>query len=325
MMSDKVLIMMATYNGEKFIREQLESIIRQTYKDWNLIIQDDGSQDKTVEIIQEYIDKDSRINLVKNNNKFHGAYYNFHSLINSCKGLDNYGYYAFADQDDIWNEKKIEKLVYRLERNPDEPMLLYTDMKIIDRDGNVTNESIVNTLGLRIANPESSFFGHQVYGCSIMMNNKLFKIVPKVDLNRKITKILSHDNFYAKFAASYGKLEYYDDRLVNYRRYDGNVTAKYQYNFKLSRIVKRMLNFKELGKDHARTYKQTLETIKYIKKDNNLDIKVKVDEIEKVLLKGGISAGIFVMQNNIRWGNKIKDISHVVVLITGIYKKFLLY
>ena len=77
MQTNKLLIMMATYNGEAFLREQLDSILRQTVTDWSLIIRDDHSSDQTVDIIQEYKVKDERIQLIQNESDFNGAYYNF--------------------------------------------------------------------------------------------------------------------------------------------------------------------------------------------------------------------------------------------------------
>lgn len=101
MQTNKLLIMMATYNGDAFLREQLDSILRQTVTDWSLIIRDDHSSDQTVDIIQEYMAKDERIQLIQNESDFHGAYYNFFGLINAVRQQGAHSdYYVFADQDD---------------------------------------------------------------------------------------------------------------------------------------------------------------------------------------------------------------------------------
>ena len=73
----RCLILMTTYNGEKFIGQQIESICNQSFRDWHLIIRDDGSKDRTISVIQFYMAKDSRIELIKNETKQHGAYLNF--------------------------------------------------------------------------------------------------------------------------------------------------------------------------------------------------------------------------------------------------------
>ena len=91
-----VLIMLASYNGEKYIREQIESICRQTYSDWHLLIQDDGSSDGTIDIVTEYCNKDERVELIVNTEKVHGAYINFHVLVNKARAMQPYKYYMFC-------------------------------------------------------------------------------------------------------------------------------------------------------------------------------------------------------------------------------------
>ena len=94
---------MATYNGENYVSQQLESIISQDYSDFDLYIRDDGSTDKTLEIIKSYIKEDNRILLIENQGNVHGACINFYELLKIAKkNIDNYKYYFLSDQDDIW-------------------------------------------------------------------------------------------------------------------------------------------------------------------------------------------------------------------------------
>ena len=141
-MDKSVLIMMAVYNGEKYIREQIESIINQTYKKWQLIVQDDGSNDDTIVIVKEYCRKDKRISIINNQLCTHGAFINFHILINYCKKLEPYDFYMFCDQDDIWHEDKVEKLVESCDKLGMYPAFCYADMSTIDENGNVGYPSL---------------------------------------------------------------------------------------------------------------------------------------------------------------------------------------
>ena len=321
MINDAVLILMATYNGEKYLTDQLESIINQTNKNWKLIVQNDGSDDSILNILKSYQKKDGRIEIWINDSGLHGPYMNFYRLINKVKKLKiEYGYYAFADQDDVWENNKLDVLLNEI--NGDIPTLIYSDMRIIDANGKVTNTSITNTLGLRMSNSISAFFVHQVFGCAAVVNNALFSIVPTINLNRSQSKILAHDNLYAKFAATYGKVAFCPKVLVNYRRYGNNVTSKYEYNFKLSRILRRVMALNKLAADHARTYSQSLEAIRYMEK---LDRRKLIDtkEVSRVINKGGISSVRYVLRKNIHWGNPVKDLSHILIICTGIYKKYL--
>ena len=108
-----ISIVMATYNGETYIREQINSILNQTISDFELIICDDCSKDSTVEIIKRYKDKDKRITLVENEKNL-GFKKNFEKAISYCKG----DFIAFCDQDDIWTEEVKHGSNRNLDRRP---------------------------------------------------------------------------------------------------------------------------------------------------------------------------------------------------------------
>ena len=110
MADKKVAIIMSTYNGEPFIRQQLDSILNQTYKNIELVVRDDGSKDKTVEIIKEYQEKYENIKFFQGENL--GFVKSFFELLK----LTEADYYSYADQDDIWIENKIEPAVNSLNK-----------------------------------------------------------------------------------------------------------------------------------------------------------------------------------------------------------------
>ncbi len=109
MKSKTIDIVLATYNGEDFLRQLLESIIIQDYKKWNLFISDDRSTDTTCEILHEYKKKSGNINASFNNNNI-GVIKNFEILLKKTRSK----YIMFCDQDDIWFPDKISKSVNKL-------------------------------------------------------------------------------------------------------------------------------------------------------------------------------------------------------------------
>ena len=111
-MDSKIEILMATYNGEKYIREQIDSIISQTYSNWTLLIRDDVSKDDTVKIIKEYEKKDKRIKLLEDNKGNLGFVKNFEELLKNSSE----DFIMFSDQDDYWLEDKIEKYINELKK-----------------------------------------------------------------------------------------------------------------------------------------------------------------------------------------------------------------
>ena len=142
-----VAILMATYNGEKYLREQIDSLIAQTYRDWTLYIQDDGSKDATLDIIKEY--SDERIVLVDVGLTRQGACMNFMSLLNMVESK----YYMFCDQDDVWFVDKIEKELARMkmveaEKGIETPIIVHTDRTHTDAELNVKLKSEFNPRGV---------------------------------------------------------------------------------------------------------------------------------------------------------------------------------
>ena len=324
-MQPTVRIMMATYNGERFLQEQLESIINQTYKNWSLIVQDDGSKDSTWEVLKGFQNKDNRIAIRKSPEEKHGAYYNFHSIANQEKKSGKiYDYYMFSDQDDVWDEDKIARMLASIKHSRrDLPVFSYADMRVIDENGKEQIPSICNAQGLNFINKESLFFSHIIYGCNTIMNSAAFLAVPIIDTKQEWVGILSHDNLYAKFSGILGNVYFYPDTTMGYRRHGGNVTAKHTYGFGAKRIAYRALNLRELAKDHARTYNQSLIALKLLK-EVTTNRNNEIDEIVKAIKEGGLFAIIWVRKKKIGWGNKIKDISHKIVILTGLYRKCLM-
>lgn len=322
-MEPMVCIMMATYNGEKYLGTQIQSIINQTYRHWKLVIQDDGSTDNTMEIVRQF--NDDRIEYRNTPEKKHGAYYNFHSIANQEKMKEkSYDYYMFCDQDDIWDQDKIERMLKVIEKEDNSiPVFCYGDMRIINKEGETIVNSICNVQGLRYINDESLFFSHIIYGCNTIMNKKAFFSVPYIPLDKSGIDILSHDNLYAKFAGLRGKVLFYNETTMGYRRHDNNVTLKQEYGYKIGRIHRRIMKLNDLASDHARIYNQSLLALEVY--GQRFGQTNKTMKIEKAIRNGGASALLFILFHRIRWGNYIKNISHAVIMILGLYKKYIIF
>ena len=141
-----VAICMATYNGGKYIRDQIDSILVQTYTDWVLFIRDDHSSDNTVEIIRQYVMKYSgKIVLIEESVLPGGnAKKNFAAALLWIKQRYDFNYFMFADQDDVWLDTKIEKSLRLLQQNESDrnvPLVVHTDLKVVDGNLNILGES----------------------------------------------------------------------------------------------------------------------------------------------------------------------------------------
>jgi putative glycosyltransferase len=320
-----ILIMMTTYNGQKFLIQQIESICQQSYSNWQLVVRDDGSSDQTLAILNTYAEKDARIQVVQNQTDYHGAYPNFWGLVAYCKQLKAYDYYMFADQDDVWDKDKLEVYMdFCSDKGLNEPLLVYGDMRIIDGDGQVTSNSLEANLGIAYTNAISTFFAHKVHGCNSFFNRCLFELAVPLSPEEPEAKYVSHDNYYTKFAALLGQVYYLSRPMMSYRRYGTNVTSQHAYDFKLKRILKRLTALEELAKDHALTYRQTIATLERMKGLPLSDGQKKLlKTVETILDRGGIYAIKQISKHHIDWGKRVKNVSRSLVLCLGMYKKYM--
>lgn len=210
-----VSIVMATYNGERFLREQLDSIISQSYSHLEIIIQDDGSSDETCTIVKSYAAKDPRIRFSQNDENL-GILQNFCDLISKANGE----YIAISDQDDIWKPEKIGLLLKHIGDNS----LVYTDSILIDASGCQTGTTLLQTLGQR---PRSSkgllnlFAENTVSGHACMFSKS---IAPSILSNRydKCFEHIMYDQFIAALASLIDGVKYLEAPLTLHRIHDRN-------------------------------------------------------------------------------------------------------
>lgn len=250
MKNKKIQILMATYNGEKYLEEQLDSILNQTHTNWELLIRDDGSKDKTLEIIKKYTSKYThKIFFINDNLGNLGLCYNFLRLLD----ISSSEYIMFSDQDDIWLENKIKttlsKMIDEEAISPNIPLLVHTDLKVINKDKYTLYDSFYDFNNI---NPNKIQFINYlllrscVTGCTIMMNKKLRDIIiPYPSMG-----IIVHDYWISLIASIFGKISYINDKTILYRIHDNNsIGIKAQENIKKSTYEKNrftyILKFKE--------------------------------------------------------------------------------
>lgn len=218
-----ITIIMAVYNGQEYIREQLESLKDQTYTEWRLVIRDDRSSDKTAEIVKKFSDEVEQEVIFKVNEKPSGsAKNNFALLINDAKESD---YVMFCDQDDIWKKDKIEitfnKMKQAEERyGRDFPLLVHGDVEVIDENGNINADSMFEMSHINADSklPQILIQNH-VTGCTMMCNKKLIAGISEYASSEYI---IMHDYLAALYASVFGKIEVIKKPLLSYRQHSGN-------------------------------------------------------------------------------------------------------
>lgn len=204
---------MATYNGEKYIEEQLNSILPQLSADDEIIISDDGSTDDTKKIIESY--KDLRIKFSINTNG-KGPIKNFENAIQKATGE----FIFLTDQDDIWHNNKVEKILSTF-TSDDALTMVFSNADIIDEDGASKNYNFFKDNKANDNSIIKSFFKNQFLGCTIVFKSELkSKIIPFP------SKIPMHDWWIGILNLHYGKVQFLNKNLISYRRHNNNVTSE---------------------------------------------------------------------------------------------------
>ena len=212
-----VSILMAVYNGEKYIEQMLESIINQTYSNFICYIHDDGSTDGTLNICKKYIEKYPNKIVLMKHKPTGSACKNFMSMLRYVPKTE---LIMFCDQDDIWIPTKIEKMVQIYNKKySDIPTIIYSDLKIVNSKLKTLNDSYLSYC--KKENMELSlkniFFEGYIPGCAMMINNKTKeKILEFSDINN----IYMHDWWIMQVVlALNGKILKQNEPLVLYRQH----------------------------------------------------------------------------------------------------------
>ena len=216
-MNPEIEILMATYNGEKYVKEQIDSIIHQTYENWKLLIRDDNSTDKTLEILKEYEKKDKRIKVIEDKKGNLGFVKNFEELLI----YSNKEWVMFSDQDDYWLENKIEKYVSILNSNPKDilkkPILIHSNSFICNDNLEIIKKEFINSNIASKYNEDSYYFFYFVQGSTVLINRAM------IDLALPFSKnVTVHDRYLHLLAEFLGKRIFINESLIKYRQHSNN-------------------------------------------------------------------------------------------------------
>ena len=209
MKSRLISIAMATYNGERHLTEQLDSIYAQTYKNIEVIVTDDCSNDGTVEILQQYAESHGLKYFVNETNL--GYVKNFEKTISLCQG----DYIALSDQDDIWEANKLELLI----DNIDADLLIHSDCALIDERGKTIKPIWKGEIGFNME-VENLLFGNIVTGCTVLFKKELLTTALPFPEG-----IAYHDWWLAICAAKDKRIHYLPLCLTQYRQHSNQASG----------------------------------------------------------------------------------------------------
>jgi glycosyltransferase involved in cell wall biosynthesis len=221
----QVDILLSTYNGERYLSAQIDSLLHQTYSNWKLIIRDDLSSDNTMSLINHYRTRyPDRLFVLDNQSVKKGVVGSFECLL----GASTARYVAFCDQDDVWDPDKLLLQVSKIRElelgnGNSMPILVHTDLVVVDDQMRVISESFWEYQHLspdRMDSLSRLLVQNCVTGCTVLLNRPLIQLVlPFRD------GIIMHDWWVALIAASEGVICAIKAPTVRYRQHDSNDTG----------------------------------------------------------------------------------------------------
>jgi len=267
----KIDIVMATYNGEKYIKEQIDSIRNQTYTNWNLIIRDDGSKDNTISIIKAYQIEDKRIKLIEDDLGNLGFNKNFEYLLT----LSTEEFIMISDQDDIWIPEKIEISHKEIkEMSSEEPSLVFFNAQMFnEKNGDI---------GLHIDKFKSKnsfdiLIGENFcQGATLIMNKKLKKKIIPFDEN------YIYDYSILLNAELYGNWKYIDRPIMKYRIHDLNQIGKpLDERVALNKMKKDYFRYNKIFKKIKKNRETIIKNRSFIKRKKTIEKFLSIFDTRK--------------------------------------------
>ena len=302
-----IKILMAVYNGGKYIEKQIESILNQSFNDFTIKISDDGSDDNTADIAELYMKRcPGKIEFVKRQAHVKGAGENFFSLLDEAALYNNSydicgrqeascGYIMLSDQDDVWLPDKIKKTYMRmrpLEKrySKNMPCLVHTNLSTVDENLNIIHRDMASYMNM---NPGCCRLNrllteNNVTGNTIMINRAFLKAY------RRPQEYVMHDWWLALTASCIGKTSYIDEPLVLYRQHGKNLLGA--KNALSAEVIKNRIKDKEQVRQNYRLmYAQASELLKNYKITGNK--KILIDEFIKLQYKSRPQKIVSIIRN----------------------------
>ena len=214
-----ISVCMATYNGERWIEEQLKSILSQLGEGDEVVLVDDGSSDSTLDKVERFAD--SRVHIFRNDNNL-GEVQTFQKALAYARG----DVLFLCDQDDVWYPGKVSRVMQAFDKHPNVTLVL-SDAQIINSAGRVTGATYFGNRGKFIPGVIPNIIKSKFLGCAIAVKSSMrdcFLPFPE--------QTSAHDTWIGIINEYYGKTHFIPETLIGYRRHDRNTSSEHRQSFK---------------------------------------------------------------------------------------------
>ena len=249
-----ISILLAAYNGELFISEQLESLLRQTFQDFVIYIRDDRSTDSTSSIIQKYADQyPQKIFIAQNEKNIGGSKHNFIKMMMEHKD----DYVMLCDQDDVWLPDKIEKSLDKIQEiemvyGKSEPALVHSDLTVVDERLNIISNSVLKEVlsDCSKTSLNKKIIQNTITGCTAMYNRALANLISEPQY------MIMHDWWILLIAAAFGKIGTIYEPTILYRQHENNDIGAKKKQALLEYVFYKLTHYRETADAINQTYLQ---------------------------------------------------------------------
>lgn len=262
-MKYSVQVFLSTYNGEKYIVSQIESLLVQKDVKVNILVRDDGSTDGTVDILKKY-EKKGVLTFYQGKNM--GYAKSFLHLLTNNKEAD---YYAFCDQDDVWLPDKLIKAIEKISKN-EGPSLYTSTLKRVDENLRFLGMQSFKNLRITLG---AEFTRHRLAGCTFVFNKELYNIIKNAYYIKNLN--CSHDKLITILClAINGKVIFDKNSYILFRRYGTNTSSDGKSI--LHKLLKEKEHFTSYKNNESNLAKCILEYYKEQISEQNLDLLLKI-------------------------------------------------
>lgn len=297
----QIAILMSTYNGERYIDEQIKSLQKQTFENWHLYIRDDGSSDDTKDIIKRICRVDPRITLIDDGENLRPAR-SFLRLVDQIEA----DFYFFCDQDDFWLKNKLQIMIDEIEKQDNSiPQVVYCNLKCVDQNLVSQKYGFDDLIG-KISG-KNRFIGNDMPGCVMLFNKATRDLVNKYKPNYK--NITMHDWWIALIAETFGQVHFVDKRLIYYRQHGDNTLGAGKAGSTFKKLFQRNL----IEKQKRLVRESYLQNMSFREAFNPIlpaDTKKMLDDMAKCLQKGAFYRFTFLRRYKFKQISPIRTFAY---------------
>ena len=300
-------ILMATYNGERYLDVQISSIVNQTYKDWRLYIRDDGSLDNTVNIIKKWENLDNRIIVIQDEKKIGNPGSNFLELLKYSTA----DFICFCDQDDYWFENKLEKML-EVANNQinDKPFLVLSNCFIWEYQKFYI--SLKRVIYYADTLEQYLFMNGGLQGCAMLFNSALRNLIA----GKEIKHLYMHDHIISLLAYTFGSVIYMEEPLFLYRQHESNVSIHLEQLNTKQKVFRSNLKNK-YPVVNTSIYKSIEEFFNIYKEKMSNKSKVIFQNYLRFVNANKLSRILIMLKNNFSLGRDGKFKLFIKILLRG--------